>query len=128
MIRQVYMSPWILVPMAGLLLFVPPGCDRLHEPVVYNALDSAVELRVEWEDGTVSSGTVPPREVVHIGRPDSSVRAVSVTKDGEGLISLSGKEIGELVMTIDRNAVGFAVQDGGVRGVTGEELKRLYAK
>jgi hypothetical protein len=112
----------------GLLLVVLSGCDRLHEPAIYNSLDSAVELRITWEDGRVSSGTVPPLEVVHVGRVDSPVQEVRVIKDGELLASVTGTQMEELATEIDENVAGIVIEEGGIRAITEVELKRIYAK
>jgi hypothetical protein len=111
-----------------LLFAMCSGCDRLHEPAIYNALDSAVELRVSWEDGRASSGTIPPHEVVHVGRPDASLREVTILRDGEILDTVSRAEIEALASEIDGGATGIVIDDAGVRALTKTELNRAYAK
>lgn len=119
-------------PIWGVLmsLFLIPisGCDRLHEPAVYNALDSVVEVRVAWEDGRVSSGTVSPQEVVHLGRVDSTVREVTVLRHGEIFAALTGARMEELATEVGEDLAGVVIEEGGVRALTKAELKSIYGR
>ena len=106
-----------------LVLWAAVACDRLHDPVVFNALPHPVIVEARYSDGAVSQGEIAARGVAHLGNPASPPVAIVISYQSAEIARLTASDYPSLLgRPVSGDLVGWKLTTGGVEPLSSREL------
>jgi hypothetical protein len=100
------------------------GCDRLHDPVILNATEDRVDIQVVFVDGSSSSLSLGPDDLVHVGHPPQPPRTVTISSpEGNAISRLEAADYPRLLgRPAAGDPIGWKISSDGVMLLTESDL------